>query len=111
MSKREQQHKKILALITEYQESKITQKTFSQQKQIPLSTFQLWLKKYRHQNQKPLISSDPAKSFIPITIPTISNQLENITGCTIEYPNGIIIRFAGPVDISLLSQLVQVQGR
>jgi hypothetical protein len=94
MSKREQQHQKILALITEYQESKHTQKAFSQQKQIPLSTFQFWLRKYRRQNPKLPIQSDPAKSFIPINIQTVTEQLENFTGCVIEYPNGVIIRFS-----------------
>jgi hypothetical protein len=100
-----------LALITEYQESNLSQKAFCRQRQVPLSTFQLWLKKYRQQNPKLSIQSDPAKSFIPISIQTVTEHMENFKGCAIEYPNGVTIRFSGPVDTSLLSQLVQIQGR
>jgi hypothetical protein len=111
MSNLEQHQQKISSLITAYQQSKLTQKTFCHQNQIPLSTFQLWLKKFRQHNSKDQIQLNSDKPFIPITVQRSNEYLGNFPGCVIEYPNGVIIRFSGPIDISLLAQLVYLQGQ
>jgi hypothetical protein len=118
--------KKMYSLIESYlsHKGKITQKAFSQQKGIPLSTFQWWLKHYRESSATlPPASSLTAgpeqgnlspQPFIPFPCPTEGRwgfgseekRADSPSHYVIEYPNGVIIRISGSVEVEVLRQLI-----
>jgi len=97
---------------------KITQKAFSRQEGIPLSTFQWWLKQYRESSATPppTVSlavgpeqeDPPSQSFISLPCPTEGRRgvgggdkgAESPTHYVIEYPNGVILRISGSLPRS-----------
>lgn len=84
---------------------KITQKAFSQQEGIPLSTFQWWLQQYRESSATPPPAVSPAagpgqgnplpRPFIPLRVGGGERRAESSSHYVIEYPNGVIIRISG----------------
>jgi len=106
---------KMYSIIEKYlsHQGKITQKAFSQQKGIPLSTFQWWLKQYRESSASAppgvSLAAGPAQgnprpqSFIALPCPTEGRRgvggedtkAESPSHYVIEYPNGVIIRISG----------------
>jgi hypothetical protein len=105
---RAQKQEQMFALIEQYLHSQQTQPEFCRSATIPLSTFQFWLKKYR-QTKPPQQSQSqgPVPGFVPLTF---SHQTRVSTpsqpGCTIHYPNGVLVEFNGPVDTKILLELV-----
>jgi hypothetical protein len=103
---------------------KITQKAFSQQEGIPLSTFQWWLKQYRESLMTPppavSLAAGPDQGnlspqpFIPLPCPTEGRRgvgggdkrAESPTRYVIEYPNGVIIRISGSLEVEFLCRLI-----
>ena len=87
LSARSQQ---MYALIEKYQNSPLSQKTFCQQEDLPLSTFTYWLKKYRGFQQ----TTGALEDFIPVKINERSPEKQS-TWCEIDFPGGIMIRIGG----------------
>jgi hypothetical protein len=102
---------------------KITQKAFSRQQGIPLSTFQWWLKQYRQSTPTPppAVSlaagpeqeNPPPQPFIPLRVGARDKREESLTPYVIEYPNGVIIRISGSLpgsggypEVEFLRQLI-----
>jgi transposase-like protein len=84
----------MYALIKEYLESNVTQAEFCRSKQLPESTFQYWLKRYRdnnnHTGRSSFTNKKTRNNFIPLEI-TAPADLSPIQ-CEIERPNGTIIK-------------------
>jgi hypothetical protein len=94
-----------VALIQEFLSQNTTQKAFCREKGIALSTLQFWLRRHRLQQ-----SNESAPVFIPLAVTSTPDVDSRAYGCVIEYPNGVTIRFSGPVNITLLTQLILAQG-
>ena len=105
MSSKKNPRRDSSAIITEFLSRHTTQKAFCREKGIALSTLQYWLRRHRHQRPK---ESEPV--FIPLAVSSVTEVDSRSDGCVIEYPNGVTIRFAGPVNITLLTQLILAQG-
>jgi hypothetical protein len=93
------------ALIQEFLSRHTTQKAFCHEKGIALSTLQYWLRRHRHQQ-----SNESTPVFIPLAVSSAPEVDSRSYGCVIEYPSGVTIRFSGPVNITLLTQLVLTKG-
>ena len=118
--------RKMYLIIEKYlsRNGKITQKAFSQQEGIPLSTFQWWLKQYRESSATPSLAVSlaagpeqgvlPQQPFIPLPCPTEGRRrvgdgdkrAESPTHYVIEYPNGVIIRISGSLEVEFLRRLI-----
>lgn len=94
----------MFALVEKYLASGLKQKQFCQQESITYSTFHWWLHEYRHRDGKDVPGKSPAKF---IKLPPISSAVLSHHSYSIEYPNGVTVRLSGPVDVQLVSQLVQ----
>lgn len=92
-------------IVQEFLSQNTTQKAFCREKGIALSTLQFWLRRHRHQQ-----SNESAPVFMPLAVSSAPEVDVRSCGCVIEYPNGVTIRFSGPVNISLLTQLILAQG-
>jgi hypothetical protein len=79
--------RQMYALIEKYQNSRLSQKAFCQQEDLPYSTFTYWLKKYRGFKQ----ATGTAQDFIPVKINERSPEKQS-NRCEIEFPGGIVIR-------------------
>ena len=58
---------------------------------------------WRHRHQQ---SNESTPVFMPITVTSAAEVDSRSFGCVIEYPNGVTLRLAGPVNVSLLTQLI-----
>ena len=92
-------------IIREFLLRDTTQKAFCREKGIALSTLQYWLRRHRRQQPK-----ESVPVFLPLAISSAPKDDCQLNGCAIEYPNGVTIRFSGPVNISLLTQLILAKG-
>jgi len=121
---------KMYSIIEKYlsHNGKITQKAFSQQEGIPLSTFQWWLRQYRECITTPppagsenlrgdTVSGvsvmvgpeqeDPlSQSFIPLRVGDGEKRTESPTHYVIEYSHGVIIRISGSLEVEFLRRLI-----
>ena len=79
-----------LAAIEKYLASGLLQKRFCQQAQLAYSTFQVWLKKYRHAQAEPTLEQHSDNSFVPLTFTPIIAKVESAL-CNIEYCNGVVL--------------------
>jgi hypothetical protein len=93
----------MYTFIKQYLQSDIKQKEFCSQHDLKLATFQKWLHLYRKDQQKKSTSNS---EFIPIKINSVAKNLISPSGCTIEYPNGIILRIHGDIDVSVIQDLL-----
>lgn len=91
----------MYALIKRYLESGQRQKDFCNSHDIKLATFQKWLHHYRKDQKKQTTSNS---EFIPIKINQSPKKL--FCGYTLEYPNGIILRISGHIDVSVVQTLL-----
>lgn len=97
---------RMYSIIKKYLASGLTQKVFCKQEGLALSTFQLWLSKYRthsHANK----NCSRTHNFIPVHL-NPPHPAAEAGHCVIEYPNGVIVRLSGKTEVALVSQLVQV---
>jgi hypothetical protein len=90
MSRQEQ----WFTLLAEQEQSFLTVKAFCVFKNIKLSTFQYWRKRYKQ--------ASSAKGFIPIVGPVSGNA-----AIRLSYPNGINVYLDG-ADLSLIAQLIRL---
>jgi hypothetical protein len=95
----------MFTLVEKYLSSGMKQKQFCQQESITYSTFHWWLHEYRHRDDKN-VSKPSSKKFVKL--PSLNSTVLCQHSFSIEYPNGITLRFSGPVDVQVISQLVQV---
>jgi transposase-like protein len=84
----------MYAVIKEYLEADVTQTDFCRTKQLPQSTFQYWLKRYRtdndYSNEHKTSNRKEQNRFIPLEIAPSADSLP--IHCEIERPNGTIIK-------------------
>ena len=73
----------MFPLVEQFEESKLTQKEFCSQYDLPLPVFQYWLKKFRSISNK-----QPQPVFIPLDV---SNEKPDDGLMHIRLPNGIVI--------------------
>lgn len=92
MRKQEQ----MTAMIAQYHESGLSLKSFCDQKQIKLPTFQYWRKKLKTKEQS---------AFVPISTGLPFSEHNNIE---LVYPNGIRIRLRH-FDLNQIHQLLKLQ--
>ena len=89
-------------LIETYQSSGLTQKQFCIQAQIPRSTFQFWLKRFR--SRQHLKEMPRSSKFIPLEVKGTDSASG---GCRLCYPNGVTLYFEGIVPTDLLVALIK----
>ncbi len=91
-------------LVAKERAASLTQKAFCKQANLPLTTFQNWLKKYRSR-QRQAETSAP-NGFIPLRVRGPRALPNPPLQCVIEFSHGVIIRLSGPVDFAMLAQLI-----
>ncbi len=94
----------MFALIEKYLASGLSQKAFCAQEQLAFATFQCWLRKYRAQQQS--APREPGNGFIPLHLREAPRTMMSPLTYVVEFPNGVIVRLSGQVDLQLLSHLV-----
>ncbi len=104
-SRRRARVQNMFAVIEKYLASDVTQKEFCQQENLSYSTFQFWLHKYRKANNSCKNNESSQAPFVPINF-CEPNARSSHQSCTIEFPNGVVVRFSETVDVRYLSQLV-----
>ncbi len=89
--------------------SEPTQKQFCQQEGFSRSTFLYWLKKYRRHQQS---DAHPSCEFIPLHFAVNKNLPASAqpATCAVEYPNGVVIRLFGSINVQMISQLIRMQA-
>lgn len=90
----------------------VTQRRFCEEQNLPLSTFQYWLKHYRQHKNSELDRLDnrhATAGFIPVKIKN-RNPTFLHSGCVIEFPNGVIVRFQGDIDPEQILSLIRNFG-
>jgi len=101
----------MYGLVETFLSSRKTQKQFCLENTISLSTFQFWLSLYRR--EKPPVPIKPTKterSFIPIHFASKDPSSGPECACSVEYPNGVRIRFNSRPDLDILLGLIQVKA-
>ncbi len=95
-------------LIERYLASELTQKQFCQQEGFSRSTFLCWLKKYRRHQQS---NAHPSCEFIPLHFAANKGlPIPAQPTCAVEYPNGVVIRLFGSINVQMISQLIRMQA-
>ena len=91
-------------VVEDWLQSGLTQKAYSQRHNLPLLILPYWAGIYRKAQQEPILSTvKPSKGhFIPV-----STNKERDGDMEIVLPTGVVIRFASPVPISYLQQLLK----
>lgn len=105
---------KMFAFVEQYLASSgLTQKAFCQKNGLALSTFELWLSRYRQNKKaltKPSIRSPKKNSFVPLTVKPPESAEVPPARYVIEYPNGVVVRLSGAVAPQMLVHLIQTAG-
>ena len=108
---RKDKRSKMFKLASSFLESGKTQKEFCRGHDIRLSTFQFWLRLYRREKQPVQIEqAKTERSFIPIQFSSKDPSPDLEYTWSVEYPNGVRIRFNGRPDLDMLLGLVQLQA-
>jgi len=95
-------------LMEKYLSSQLTQRQFCQQEALSMSTFLYWLKRYRRNQQS---DAQSAREFIPLHFTANKGlPIPAQPTCAVEYPNGVVIRLFGSVNVQMVAQLVRMQG-
>jgi len=86
----------------------LTQRAFCQREGLGYTTFQSWLQKYRSAHRQ--TSAPVRRGFIPIRLQPPTVAALPATSCALEFPNGVVVHLAGPLDPQLLSYLIHTAG-
>ena len=99
----------MFAIIEKYLASGLKRKEFCEQESITYSTFTWWFHQHRKSNPSSVKASP--KDFIQVHRPP-SQEISTQQGptCVVEYPNGVVIRFSGEMNVHTISQLVKIQA-
>lgn len=98
----------MFAVIEKYLGSDLKRKEFCDQENLTYSTFHWWYHQYRKRHFAAKKSSP--KDFIQIHRPKTSDSLtEQSPILSIEYPNGVVLRFSNEPDIRVITELVKLQ--
>lgn len=100
--------KEMFAIMEKYLASGLSQKKFCQQENMNYSTFQSWYKKYRERHNIPPKLVSQKSHFIAIHEQRNASSA-GLFYCQIEFPTGIIIKFAEPPTMAILTQLLQLR--
>lgn len=98
-------HRDSFTIVQQFLSSKTTQKAFCREHRIALSTLQYWLRRQRRSQPQ-----TNAPVFLPLAVSSAPEVDGRSYDYAIEYPNGVTIRLSGPVNASLLIQLIQSKG-
>ena len=90
---------KMFFLISEWEQSGMSQTDFCRLHKIPKSTFYYWQKKYKEQKEGTL------NPFIPVKIKDDTMPYQQASGMTISYPNGVRITLGGQANILYVREL------
>lgn len=98
----------MFARIEKYLDAKgraasLTQKAFCEQEGLTITTFQNWLQKYRARQRQVETAPVPAQRFIPLHVQAPPNAPP--LSCVLEFPNGVMLRLSGAVDLERLFHL------
>ena len=95
----------MFPVVEDWLQSGLTQKEYSQRHQLALHILPYWAGRYRKEKADPLAPSPEASSghFI-----LVSTDKELTSGMEIILPTGVVIRFASPVPVSYLQQVLKV---
>ena len=106
---RKEKRVQMYKLIETFLSSSKTQKQFCQQHAIRYSTFLFWLRRYRGERQPiPIQKVKTGGPFIPIHFSS-KDQCQNPEYTwSVEYPNGVRIRFSGRPDMDMILGLVHL---
>ena len=108
---RKEKRVQMYKLIETFLSSGKTQKQFCQQHAIRYSTFLFWLRRYRGERQPiPIQKVKTEGSFIPIHFSSKDPSPDLEYTWSVEYPNGVRIRFNSRPDMDMLRGLVQIQA-
>ena len=80
-NKKRRDQETMFSIILEWESSNLTKKSFCQERQIPISVFLYWCRKYR-ESQSPGV-------FVPIEV---EGSFEHGSVIEIKYPNGVALR-------------------
>ncbi len=110
VSPRTHRAQEMFALVEKYLASGLTAKKFCQNESITYSTFQWWLHEYR--KEKNASTKPISKKFVTL-LPPQSHGSPALwqNSYAIEYPNGVVLRLTGPVDVKVVSQLIHLQDQ
>ena len=95
----------MFPVVEAWLQSGLTQKAYSQRHDLPLHILPYWTGRYRNVQQGSIVSPPELSQghFIPV-----STNKEMKGGMEIVLPTGVVIRFASPVPVSYLHQLLKV---
>lgn len=84
----------MYALVSQWQESGLTQVAFCNERKLSVKTFQYWLRKLRSENQSP--------DFVPVAVdrPDIDSTIE------IAYPSGVRLLIRHGISTGELKSLL-----
>jgi hypothetical protein len=89
--------------------SGLSQSEFCRQEGLGYHRFRYWLKKYHLKAALPSPAVEVPADFIPLRVvpaePTAPSP-----ACVIEYPSGVVVRLPGPLDATLVAQLIHAAG-
>lgn len=95
----------MFPVVEDWLQSGLTQKEYSQRHLLALHILPYWVGRYRKEKVNPSEqASQPSFGhFIPV-----STDKEMISGMEVVLPTGVVIRFANPVPVSYLQQVLKV---
>lgn len=94
----------MFPVVEDWLQSGLSQKAYSQRHGLPLHILPYWVSRYRKAHQDPITASSPSSPghFIPVPTGDTMNG-----GMEIALPTGVVIRFADPVPVSYLQQVLR----
>jgi hypothetical protein len=94
----------MFPVVEDWLQSGLTQKAYSQRHNLPLHILPYWASRYRKAHQAPIDQHAQSSSghFIPVSTGNTMNG-----GMEIVLPTGVVIRFADPVPVSYLQQVLR----
>jgi len=90
---------KMFPIVEDWLQSGLTQKTYSQQHHLPAHVLPYWVGKYRKTQSA---TDQKTSSFIRLTPPSVPP----VHGMEVQLPTGVVIRFAQPVPVTYLQQVL-----
>lgn len=87
----------MFPVVEDWLQSGLTQKEYSKQHQLAAHILPYWVGRYRQTYSK---AQPQSASFIQVSTPT------SVHGMEVMLPTGVVIRFANPVPITYLQQLL-----